>query len=125
MAYIYCKKHKIKYNDEEAPKCPICVYRKIVREITPEDVPLRTRWRVPSRSARSRQARSQFGVITPAVDEIGRNIKLLKGKDMSVIMKKKNAIVLLRDVHKLSFPAIGRLLGYKDHTTAVHHYYRK
>lgn len=40
------------------------------------------------------------------------------------VLARKKAILILRDYYGLSFPAIGKILGYADHTSALHHYQR-
>lgn len=45
----------------------------------------------------------------------------IDGDAMSIMMRKK-IIVILRDVYGMSFVEIGKILGYCDHTTPIHHY---
>ena len=47
-----------------------------------------------------------------------------KSRRKQNVLVRRKIIVILRDRYELTFPAIAELLGYKEHTSVVHHYYR-
>ena len=112
--YKTCEKCGVKRDLDIAKICPVCQYGK------PESV----RKKLGLKIKVSDISKDFRLLITP--DEFMNQFskKQLNGRTLEIVARKKAIVRTLRDHYKLSFPIIAKLMKYRDHTTAFHHYYK-
>ena len=101
---IKCRKCKVKRRDE-IKKCPVCN--------KPEEKYVQVKWKKQRKRLWEKQDLTEFINMIPPNTE---------GRKKEAVEIKRVFIIQLREKYKLSFSKIGRILGYKDHTTALYHY---
>ena len=106
---IKCRKCKVERRDIKI--CPVCNVPE--GENFPDLKYLSKRDYIKSSTFWKKQDLSQFIKMIP---------KNTKGRKKEAVEIKKIFIIQLREKYKLSFLKIGKIMGYKDHTTAFHHY---
>ena len=112
--YVKCEKCGIVRNTEEAKDCVVCRTGE-PRSLQYQDSVSRAQYADPLLPGiTDQQAREYLETV--------KNIPW--GRDPGLIIARTLRIIEMRDIYHMSFPRIGRLLGYKDHSSVWHHYHK-
>ena len=119
--YEKCSKCKTIRNKTLSDICVICKDKKIVNEMddnTLKEIPTYHRKKIIE------VAREEIDI------ELKKYIKTLascikdKSRTRENVQERVQAICNLRNVYKLSYPKIAKILNYSDHTTCVYHFHK-
>lgn len=112
--YKTCKKCGVRRNLKIAKECPVCLNDS---SILKKKLKIKKRFDYKGYS-------KDFKLFNRPEEYLMQFSKIqLQGRKLAVTKLKKSVVRVLRNHYKLSFPKIAKLMGYKDHTTALHHYY--
>ena len=123
--------HKCKrghqWNDDIANQCPACLYGEPGQG--DHEARHEAREKEKTRPLKRRLYQKKLIVLSAEVNEkVRKYLEFLTGKMKTrrrpprVLDDSRNLIGELRETHKLSFPQIAKLFGYKDHSTVLYHY---
>ena len=112
--YKKCKDCKNVRNTELMPECVICI-KPIIRQ---KPVVEKTKIRIYGKPIQNVN-------LDEFVQNLPEEIFRIRCYEKSIILLKRRTICFLRDSFKLSFPQIGKILHFKDHTSALYHYYKE
>lgn len=122
--YKKCKDCKNVRNTELMPECVICI-KPIIRQ---KPVVEKTKIRIygkPIQNVNLDELYKKYANLDEFVQNLPEEIFRIRCYEKSIILLKRRTICFLRDSFKLSFPQIGKILHFKDHTSALYHYYKE
>jgi len=73
-------------------------------------------------SRRAGKKRSDEQLLTEICDYLGVTVEAIRGRSRQrpIVTARQTAMYVVRELTDLSYPAIARLFGGRDHTTVIH-----